>query len=312
MRKFLFSIFVLSLSLNSFAQTQIPGSDFENWYQNFYNSSFPSLFYWELEPRNYWDSPNEGVSIVGDFPTERTSDAQSGSYAARMETKSVFSVPAAGTIFTGYLIPNMFNTRAMLGVPFTDKPSSFNGYFKYSPAYYSKGGVQTIDSCAIYALLSYWDGNQRVTIAEASYYTSDTINNYTYFSIPFVYSLPNTPDTITVVFSSSKNGASFVGGIGSTLYIDNVSFDYSNSIDKFTDKIAYQKRYEKDQINLIFEKAFSGEIRLFTINAQEVFYQKFNEEESISIPLNNLHSGVYILEITSQEGKRMTDKIVHL
>ncbi len=310
MKKTIILIFVLSLSLNSFAQTQLPGSDFENWTQNYYNSTFPSLFYWELEPTSIWSSPNEGVTIAANFPTERTSDAQSGSYAARMETKSIFLVPAGGTLFTGYLIPNMTSTKAMLGVPFTDKPSSINGYYKYTPAYYNGG--QSIDSCAIHAMLSYWDGSQRVIIAEAIYFSSDTVTNYTAFSIPFVYFLPNTPDTITVVFSSSKNGESFVGGIGSTLYIDNVSFDYSNSIDKFTDKIAYQKRYEKDQINLIFEKAFSGEIRLFTINAQEVFYQEFNEEENISVPLNSLHSGVYILEITSQNGKRMTDKIVHL
>jgi hypothetical protein len=310
MKRFLFSIFVLSLSLNSYTQTQLSGSDFENWSKNFYNASFPSLFYWELEPTSIWSSPNEGVTIAGNFPTERTSDAQSGSYAARMETKSVFSVPAGGTLFTGYLIPNLTNTRAMLGVPFTDKPSSFNGYYKYTPAYYDGG--QTIDSCAIYALLSYWDGNQRVTIAEASYYTSDTITNYTPFSIPFVYSLPNTPDTITVVFSSSKNGDSFVGGIGSTLYIDNISFDYSSSIEKPSEKIALKKRYLDENLLLDFEEAFSGKIRLFNTSAQEVYFMEIEKVLSHSIPLSFLSTGIYILEINSSEGKKYTDKIIRL
>jgi hypothetical protein len=310
MKKLIIFAIVFFTSYASYAQSQLSGSDFENWSQNFYNSSFPSLFYWELEPTSIWSSPNEGVTIVGNFPTERTSDAQSGSYAARMETKSVFSVPAAGTIFSGYLIPDMFNTRAMLGVPFTDKPSSFNGYYKYTPAYYNGG--QTIDSCAIYALLSYWDGNQRDTIAEASYYTSDTINNYTYFSIPFVYSLPNTPDTITVVFSSSKNGDSFVGGIGSTLYIDNISFDYSSSIEKAEQKMAFKKRYVENNLLLDFEEAFSGKIRLFNTSAQEVYVKETKEVLSHSIPLSLLSKGIYILEINSSEGKRYTDKIIRL
>jgi hypothetical protein len=200
----------------------------------------------------------------------------------------------------------------MLGIPFTEKPSSFNGFFKYSPAYYSSGGVQTIDSCAIIALLSYWDGSQRVTIAEANYYTSDTIANYTPFSIPFVYSLPNTPDTISIIFSSSVNGNFFIGGIGSTLFIDNISFDYSSSIEKPSEKIALKKRYLDENLLLDFEEAFSGKIRLLNTNAQEIYVNETEEAHSFSIPLSALPKGIYILEINSFTGKRYTDKIIRL
>jgi hypothetical protein len=106
------------------------------------------------------------------------------------------------------------------GVPYKSKPTRFKGYFKYQP----KNG----DSCEIRTTLFKWnkDLKKRVKVGEAIMRRTDNTTVYTPFDLPFEYFSQDEPDSIEVIFTSSAGGEYFLAEIGSTLYIDNVSFDF--------------------------------------------------------------------------------------
>jgi len=294
------SIAVILASI-AVAQTELPNMNFEDWHENHYSTWFPNNFYWEPNTDgnwNIWETGNSASTTVNVFPTERTEDAESGNYAVRMETKSVFGQPAAGNIFTGHFIADMFDSQALFGVPFTGTPDAFRGWYKFTP-----GTIDgNPDTCAIYAILSKWNGTQRVEIAKAELYTYQTVSSYTSFDLPFVYLSTDVPDTISIVLTSSKHGDEFIGGTGSTLFADDLSLYYDNSIvedatNKMDVKIFFNSYSQSIRIQR--NTNASAHIDLYDITGKKIFtaavYSNFAE-----IKLPNLHSGVYICAYSSK------------
>jgi len=110
------------------------------------------------------------------------------------------------------------------GIPFTSKPYSFEGHFKYFSV--------DSDSAIIYAKLSKYNYqlNKQDTIAEAKFIIKKTVPNYQLFNSKFNYINPNiSPDTLCIVFVSSGGGQNFEGKAGSTLFIDDIKFIYNKS-----------------------------------------------------------------------------------
>ena len=135
------------------------------------------------------------------------------------------------------------------GIPFTQKPLSLSGYYQYSPStpFTDKNFVQhpeRIDAGDIYSVLYlnhdadgkpvvlYGDNvlssEQIVAVARVQN-VNETNGQWVYFDIPFEYRqdidlelLANRGYNLTIVFSSSIEGASFEGAIGSTLKVDKV------------------------------------------------------------------------------------------
>lgn len=279
------------VALNASSQvSQIEGLDFENWYQNFYNPSYPSKYYWENMPTNIWANSNAATTIVDVFCCERTTDSHSGSYAAHLETKSVYGVPAAGNLFTGKFIANGFNSKALRGVPFTEKLKTMKGYYKYKSVAYSG----TPDSCAIYAILSHWDGTKRVEIARAEMYSAENVTTYKQFSIDFQYFSDATPDTIAVVFASSKNGEFYKGGIGSTLLVDDVELILLSGINDESN--TYETKTADNFWIFNFRNEAKRDIYVYDISGKLVLNKSLqNSTERLSN--SNLSTGIYFYQI---------------
>ena len=132
------------------------------------------------------------------------------------------------------------------GLPFTLCPVVFKGYYQYTPGkdYQNRNGTilsDSVDKPDIYAV--YYENTDAqgnavmlhgddvlssphiVAIARMSSFK--TTNKWTSFSIPFKYlqqvdvnRLQNRGYNMSIVCSSSRDGASFCGAIGSTLLID--------------------------------------------------------------------------------------------
>lgn len=295
MKKSLHLILALLIAQLTYAQTTLPNLDFEDWQKNNYSSS---NYYWECLPTDIWASANAASKIVNIFPTYRTTDAKSGDYALCLETKSVFGQPAAGSLFTGWFKDDMFNSQAFRGVPFTGKPTAFQGWYKYNPKKYD--GV--IDTAAIYAILSKWDGNTRVEIAVAEFYPYENTDEYTYFNLAFDYYNDLDPDTISMVFASSKYGDLFKGGIGSKLFIDDVKLDY--------EPISVGKNVKQDDIKVFYSpsnrtlyvKTVSLEqtqVELFDINGKKAKTWLVKCANN-SIAIDNLPQGVYLCRVVTK------------
>jgi hypothetical protein len=298
--------FVLCLNFVVAQNTQIDGLNFENWNENHYNSMFPSKFYWENMPTSIWANSNAATTVVDNFCCERTSDCFGGSYAAKLETKSIFGVAAAGNLFTGKFVANGFNSQALRGVPFTDKPVAIKGYYKYTSKVYNNGSSNVSDSCAIYAILSYWNGTQRVEIARAEMFSSANVSAYTLFNLDFNYVLPNTPDTISIVFASSKNGDLFKGGIGSTLFVDEVELVYPSSLEENN----ILESVQVDDNSWLFKFIGDTEKRISIFDASGKLVNYYTTSDKIFyINNNNLPGGIYLYKI-EEEAKTYSGKLL--
>ena len=167
---------------------------------------------------------------------------------------ALMNIPmAAGNLFigkfdTGSALMNPLKST-QFGEPFDKKPKKFTGYYKYRPgdAFQDRYGTvmkDSIDQGAIYAIFfKNHDADGNVVILDGeNVQTSEYIvakaimpevtptEEWTAFEIDFAYegqefdqeTLDAFGYSLTVVFSSSKGGATFRGAIGSTLYIDKV------------------------------------------------------------------------------------------
>ncbi len=239
-------------------QAQVPNLDFEESVQ------VGNIWYFNASGTNsYWATGNEGLSIIGSSNTVPVEGAetQSGSgKAVKMETLDgiPFAVVAAGNMYTGtyettFGTPQEMAKSATMGRPYSGRPTTLSGYFKYTPqqitdkSYWKSAAtafgfnfedsVGKMDWAHIYIKLEKWPENATVrpdeslieTIGYGEIRTNKTVSDYTAFTIPIEYSeLDVKPTHISIVATSSVNGGYFCGAAGSLLYIDSFSlgFDY--------------------------------------------------------------------------------------
>ena len=221
------------------AAEQIPYSNFDLWYMD---GKAP---YVGEEGVQTWDSGNKGGAGFGVIPTtEEKSDIVKGS-AARLQSKYMVKF-ASGSLFTGKFVKlNGMNALLDFGIPYTCRPTTLKGYYKYktSPVtYFGKNDRfkfldGTNDSCHIYVALCDWtepfhsdlgeeifadysEKNSSI-IAYGELKNDRTMDAYEEFTIDIKYrDVTRTPKYIVIVASSSKYGDYFAGGEGSTLWID--------------------------------------------------------------------------------------------
>jgi hypothetical protein len=193
----------LTLTLRVNGQDPTPNAGFEDWT----TITFPTQY----EVPNDWDQLNDQTNFIGILTCVKTTDAHTGSFAAKLVTKVVTILTlvdtANGIISTGELIttPPYGITG---GIPYMQRPDSMAGWIKYTPV----GG----DSCQIVFVLR---NSNNDTIGKAQYKTGE-ITQYTRFSAPIVYNTGDLPDTSLWLISSS-NG--FKAIPNSTLYVDDLS-----------------------------------------------------------------------------------------
>lgn len=200
-----------------------------------------------------------------EYPTSPVKDGQSGA-AVKLETKDTGPLGhlvgkglAAGNLFIGSFDATSALTDAMkatrFGLPFDRKPTRLMGWYKYRPGSNfvdekNKPVSGKKDRGDIYAVLyRNYDNNGNAIVlhgddvkthpnivAMAQLDEVKTTDEWTSFSVDFVYKaqldpqiLKNRGYNLAVVFTSSEEGASFRGAIGSTLYIDNVKVEWDEN-----------------------------------------------------------------------------------
>lgn len=238
---------------------------FENWTVNPDGNYYIPYEIVEEEHQNIWASGNSGFSLIAPekkpeaYPTQRTTDAAQGTYAAYLETKSTGSLGALvgmpiapGNLFLGsFDAPKALTApleATVFGIPFNKKPLRLTGAYKYvsgGPITDKSGKPVTPerqDLCDIYAVLfkatpekpnlngaNVLTDPSVVAIARLASGAATPGAGYQRFDLAFNYKSEINADDlaafgykIAVVFSSSSNGAVFEGAVGSKLYIDDV------------------------------------------------------------------------------------------
>lgn len=221
----------------------VPNLSFDDWFKNG-KSWYANK---DLTEANYfWDSGNEGSNLVGEAnPTlPENNDVVKGK-AARLESKTVAGVFAAGSLYTGTFgkVEGLSGASLNFGRPYTSRPSAIKGYYKYnsgvidkvkSPYEMMKG---LPDSCHIYMGLFAWDKpfkvstsagvfvdrtwNNQSMVAYGELVCGNTVKDYTSFTIPLTYrDLITRPTYVLIVASASKYGDYFTGSTSSVLLLD--------------------------------------------------------------------------------------------
>lgn len=239
------------------AQIGVFAWDFEHWLLNDkdkyqYTVEIDSAI---ADTNMLWSSGNPGIALSGvkkdplEYPLRATTDAYHGKYAAELVTRAgtALSNLIGIKLFAGSLFLGVFDPESALvaplkatqfGQPYLGKPSRFVGYYKYKPGdrYQDKAGniiAGMKDSCSIYAVL--YKGTTRLDatnihtsdriLARASIPNGGAKEQWTKFDVPFVELQSYSGDEkmmMAIVASSSKDGDTYKGAIGSRLVLDSV------------------------------------------------------------------------------------------
>lgn len=213
---------------------------------------------------SFWNTSNPGTSqgmgATGGAvnpTTGVTTPIHGGTYAAELKSTEKLSVFAAASLYTGsFMGLSGMSANMEFGKAFTTRPTGLHGYYKYTPAVINKvdrtpAGVtivqgETMDQCAIFIALAKktFTFNNKNEDQYIQYATDPNIiaygelpsgaategDGYVEFNIPLKYkNLTDQPTHIIVVCSSSKYGDYMTGGVGSTLYVDDLSLIYDGT-----------------------------------------------------------------------------------
>ncbi len=243
-----------AISFTTEKQTPLYNGGFENW------NKIGSAWYANETGVSFWDSSNPGSTSLGEsynVTTSTESPVVSGKYAAKLESKYIVIKFAAASLYTGKFKELVGTKGAKLdwGVEFSSRPTALKGWMQYAPKAIDRAGKDLpaeapakgeMDQCGMFvALLTEsiaidntdlstipdLETDARVVAYGSLPQEQNVSSNGTWkeVNIPLVYrTLTRKPTHLLLVFSSSKYGDYFHGGTGSTLYLDDFSFEYGD------------------------------------------------------------------------------------
>ena len=244
------SILSLLIAFSGQAQ-QLYNMDFDHWSKS--SGSWNPFPKGAASSRLVWDTANRGLSVLGINGTvpeyDHVAVPGEGKAAAKIISRKVVWAFVAGNLFTGRFIRVVDFSGAEIdfGVPFSGRPKSLSGYVHYIPKKidYAKepylGKKGKLDEGYVEIVLTDWDRPDHVVTNEGNFQDwegdshvigraildlkKDT-GGYIPFEIPIEYRSGKIPGYVVITATSSRYGAYFTGGTGSTLYVDEFRFNY--------------------------------------------------------------------------------------
>lgn len=292
----------LLMSGMAFGQTQLINGNLENWKDTtFMNGAIPVSY---SEPTGgMLMSLNKITQFPGPPPVtcfKETAGPHGGTAAARVVSGQVdflgspiFIPGVLGTVDPFF---NSTTFGATIGVPFTDQPAKFIGWFKYL----SVSG----DSAQFYAATTRNVGGVRETLSVAKKTIKFSESAWTFFDVDFEQLAAGTPDSL-IVLGIASAGYDFsdltncTGSLGSALYIDDLALVYSGGVQENLMQKASMKIFPNpasNQISVQFDgnAVQNGQIRCIDASGKLILSQAFNGTQS-EINVSALANGVYSL-----------------
>ncbi|MBI3500464.1 MAG: T9SS type A sorting domain-containing protein [Bacteroidetes bacterium] len=287
------TIFVTLSVIEALAQNAIPNPGFENWTN-----------------QGSYDDPSGGWGTIADISggfvvncyKAPSPDMHSGTYACKLITKNIpFQGEAPGIVVTGTINQSTMGVDG--GVLFNLKPDSMAGWYKYSPV--------GVDTASVDVRLSYWNGTSRVQVAEARFEKTTAVSSYARFSVPFIYAVPNTPDTMVIVLMSSYGGATSAN-TNSTAYYDDLDLIYNTTAVNEQILNASVSVYPNPSSEFVI---FSGTCQKFMLKISDEMGKQIMIAESDSrnykLDVSTFPKGIYFYELLSGEaGKIQRGKFI--
>jgi hypothetical protein len=300
MKRFLLFLSFFIYSVTSLCQ-QVPNGGLELWD----TVATPFLIDW-LYNGSYASLP------CAPFPVsvERTNDANSGNWAARMEAKFCMDDLGVPKVYIGFITVgnHILYPELGYGIYYSGKPDYLNFYYKFNRVGSDTGFARII--------LREYDGTgYGPIIGEGKALIINDTNNYTYISVPIDYYSMDTPGVLQIIFATSKTMADqqfiqFVTNpgigaeIGTVIWVDDISIS-GGTLDtpQFIDLNDFQIYPNPTNDNSIikFNNLDKGDYSLQLYNAQgkSVKYLNNISSQEIILKKENLNSGMYFFQIKS-------------
>lgn len=243
---------------------QLPNAGFEEWHQNgktWYVYNQGGQMFWDSGNKG----ATTGIAgALGSSMTTPDEELFHNGKSAKLRSSKVAGILAAGNLFIGEFLQTE-GTNGILGWgrPWNSRPKALKGYVKYVPVGVNNKRIDDgDDDGSIYIAIGDWEGveysnyNWPVIIRTADpdgslfnpnrgTYTGNGIIGYgekifkkvyqgengemIEFEIPIIYrSLKKNPTSIIVVAAASRYGDYFVGGDGSTMWLDELELVYGD------------------------------------------------------------------------------------
>jgi hypothetical protein len=307
MSKAILSFIMLLGIITIYGQSQLENCYFAAW-EDIPSNAPPGVY---QEPvGNTWATSNEAsMTVMTTASVKKTTDSYLGEYAALIQTVLIGTIHGSGTLFTGkFKLEGAPSEYCKFGIPFTDRPVYLQGFYKYYPV--------SRDSCRIASWLTKWNSttHKRDTIAAASITRGESIalvNTYTEFDIIYNYYSGNSPDSITVIFASSADGANYNAAVGSKLYIDELLFGYYplpvEKIKSKKDILVYPNPVSE---YLIIESSIPAngfQLKIYNSDGSLIRTKKINNSLE-RVTISGFAVGLYFYVLNKSDGSTETGK----
>ena len=291
--------------------------------QAFPDGKFENCWEWFINPNkgpgksNYWDFKDgyflstlnqlhELAGAEGDAPLTayrvQGAEAYDG-YSVKLKSDemifgdSIVFLPGVAATLNINFVP----IKCTMGRPFTSRPTAIKGVYNYTPV--------NGDSAAIEVVLKK-NGN---VVGGGKMVTTSKVSGWQSFNVPITSN--NTPDTIVVVFAASGNYdftdintlMKCKGQIGSTLWLDNIEFEYEVGIKEMFNpavKLSVYPNPSKERINIQIAKETNGTAIIYDYLTRKVGeYPIYGTQ--IDVDVSNYATGSYLINIM-ENGKVIT------
>jgi hypothetical protein len=254
----------------------ISNHSFENWH-NAYSVLVPDSF-----------RTQDQIMTTSTPTVSRSNESHSGQYAVAVQ--NVYLSPGVG--MSGQLhygsMTNNGGAIQFFGWPCNDRPTAIAFWYKFL-----RNGTDTAQASVT---LTKWNGTQRETVGRGIINITATTNTYTQAVVQISYFSGQSPDSVTISFVSGSN---LVPTPGTTLYVDDISFnDLANSVSK--QPFAFGTVIYPNPATGISTVKFSySGMKLCTLFDQTGKKRGEFTEAGLThqVDLYNLKSGIYFLNI---------------
>lgn len=244
------------------------------------------------EEPNGWATFNIVSGFSGmPVPTTKLTDAHSGMYAARIETIAAdfdgngITDTLPGIIYNGTL--DLASSDPAIGTPFTARPDSPIGWYKYAPV--------NVDMFMVQVMLSKWNGTSREDIAMGTLSGSSAVTDFMRMSIPLEYGSATTPDSMAVMVVASSGDQPVPGTV---IWVDDLSFVMNSTASAAPQPsevpIRLYPNPARDVLNVVL--ADDATIHVYNALGKEVDILKGNASKTVTIVTSAYDNGVYLLK----------------
>ncbi len=310
MKNVLLPISFIFLMIPVFVQSQqFENAGFENW------EAITTLLSEPVDWNTIKTADDEFIASVAPVTYDTSHDAHSGNLSLK-----VFNVKAFGLIATGAICNGRFHAEFDLSksysftdpadprwhTPFTYRPDSLAGWFKYIPQEDDRAQFKVIlhvDECKLPE-----NGTFPNWVGMAVYNTDAGVSyeNWTRFSVPFEYYQEILPEYFLCVINS---GDSTDAAENSVLLVDDLEFIYgSSSIGEPAVEAAFLRVMDHRLAITLPEKDFMGGMFYLTDLAGRPVFNARLSSETILLPAET-EAGIYIA-VLNGPSQKYSQKII--